>query len=101
MTSRRSFLTGCLAACAAPAIVRAASLMQVRSIVPSYLIDDALWTLRESLLSVEPTKVWVPSVGYFGTIKDAMSACHVSKGPIMVLPGHIETVRGNSGWMRR
>ena len=92
MISRRSFLSGCLAACAAPAIVRAASLMPVRSTVPSYLTDDSFWVvIQEPLLSVEPTRVFVPSFGYFDTVEKAMEACRSNDGPIYVFGGHFKT----------
>ena len=97
MIARRSFLASCLALACAPAIVRAGSLMPVRSIVPfyvpSYLTDsNTFWVISDSPLGAESQRVFVNSGGYFRTIKEALEHCRSDQYTIVVASGHVEPV---------
>lgn len=99
---RRLFLSAMLAACAAPAIVRASSIMRVKAPpLHEYLCEDSLERAIVEIskvvdesgkrIAIRPTNIWVPRETYedaaiygFGALTMSLIAEHPSSDIMLV-----------------
>lgn len=95
--NRRGFLGACLAACAAPAIVRASSIMLPRPIViqriEPYSIVGQLWRLQQdyNFHMAAALRLWSESL-YLEALKEPIISRMIAheRAPIILIPDYYD-----------